>query len=326
MLTYEQQRELKNSVMAVRLRLGVDYKTIGKMFGVHPNTVRNVEKRAAADPNSKFGITQPPDRRCAPETREKIAKAAVLRKEGKSNAEIAEIFGTDVETVGKWFKDRPARDKAKGGKGKKKTATRRKEPIEDLAANDSPPEIHQRALEHLDRDAQDYDELHELAEGQTQEAVGDISGSVEDLLYYAIYGRKLAAVADARLEELLRAGGEEDVVEEAPGSSSPDAGGYEGAEVLDGTMPYIEPDGVLVSPPNDDRGVIAEGDTSIARLAVAEDGDEARIRVNGFESEPGLADRDPMTRDDRPRAVEPNLGDRSSPYERYFGRKGEPKK
>jgi hypothetical protein len=215
---------------------------------------------------------------------------------------------------------------AKAGKGKKAAAAESAEDIEDIAASDGVPELHRRALERLDLPPKEYACLDEECRDQAQQDIEKISTDDAELVRYDLYGKYLMDFAQELLEQRCRSGAEEDVVEEAPGASSPDAGGYEADEVLDGAVHVDEPDVALVSLPTGDRGAIAEGDTGVTRLAVTEKGDEARARVNGFDPEAGQPDRESMAQDDRTRAAEPNLDDRASPYEKHFGRKGEPKK
>ena len=292
--TKADNQELKRKIIQRWLVLGLDYDEIAKLASVCANTVRNVEKRAAADSNSKLGNTKRPDRRYKPATLEKIAKAAELRKEGMGDADIAAIFDTDVETVGKWRKDPadPATKKTESGKGKKATATE-SESIEDIAASDDMPERHRWAVERLGWFPEDYAQLEGECRDAAKEAVKNVSTVDNELLSHSIYGRHLIAFAEKMLEQRHRSVAAEDRGDEAP----PDAG-----------------------------GVIAEGGTCIVRPPLPEDGSEDRARVNGFDPEPVHPDRESMVQDDRTRAVEPNLDDRSSPYEKYFGRKGEPKK
>ena len=84
-LTTEERRKLRNEWIEVQLRLGAGYESIAKMAGVCPQTVRNVETRAAAECNSKIGFTKRPDGRFNASTLEKIAEAGRLRAEGKDN-------------------------------------------------------------------------------------------------------------------------------------------------------------------------------------------------------------------------------------------------
>jgi transposase len=328
--TWAEHQELQHRIIVAALLQGLTYEATAELAGVHPNTARNVEKRMANDPNSNLEITQPPDRRYAPETREKIAKAAELRKEGKSNAEIAETFGTDVETVGKWLKDRPSRDKAKRGKGKKKTPARRKEPTEDLAANEGIPDLHQRVLEHLGLSPKNYANIQKDARDGARETLEKIATDDAELLLHVIYGKYLTDFGEELLERRRRTDGEEDVVEEdvveeePVAAPDPSAGEYELGEILSGTVLAIEPDEVLVELPNGDRGVIGASDEGLTWHGQPDEGEEVRVEVNGFDSERdlvelGLVGRDPMSQDESVDVVEPDLDD-LSPYERHFGR------
>ena len=152
----KETEELKSHLMLVWIRLGVDYATIAKMANVCPNTVRNVETRAAADTNSKVGFTKRPDGRYKPETREKIAQASRLRAEGKDNSEIAKALDTDPDSVRKWLKDPPAEGttKNKDKPSKKPKASRgdseaEPEDMTDAVATvDSVPEVHHQETEY----------------------------------------------------------------------------------------------------------------------------------------------------------------------------------
>jgi hypothetical protein len=215
---------------------------------------------------------------------------------------------------------------AKGGKGKKAAAAQSAGEIEDSAGVNSIPELHRPFLEWLDLDAEKYASLDADCREQAREEIEKVFTNNAELLRYAVYGKYLRDFAHELLEERCGAGADEGVDEEAPGASSPDAGGYEADEEFDVALHVDEPDDAPVSLLAGDRGAIAEGDNGVARLAVAEKGDEARVWVNGFDPEAGHPDRESVAQDDRTRAAEPILDDRSSPYEKHFGRKGEPKK
>jgi transposase-like protein len=298
---------------------------IAKTVGVSKATVA---ARRDLRLNSAGGTVSKPDARRQYD--DDLKREAVrLVKDGMPKADVARkllIHPKAVDRAVNEEKERKAGGPpAKGGK-RKKAAARRKEPIEDLAANVGPSELHRRVLEHLGRSPEDYANIQRDARDGARETLEKIFNDDAELLGHAVYGKYLMDFAQELLEERCRPGAEEGVVEEAHGASSPDAGGYEADEALDGAVHVDEPDVAPVSLPTGDRGAIADGDTGVTRLAVAEDGDEARVRVNGFDPEPGHPDRESMAQDDRTRAAEPNLDDRSSPYEKHFGRKREPKK
>ncbi len=215
---------------------------------------------------------------------------------------------------------------AKGGKGKKTAAAQSADEIENSAGVDGDSELYRRALRRLDSPPEEYARLDKDCREQAREEIEKVFTNNAELVRYAVYGKYLRDFAHELLEERCGAGADEGVDEEAAGASSPDAGGYEADEEFDGTVQLVEPDVAPVSLPAGDRAAIAEVNTGGARLAVAEKGDEARVRVNGFDPEAGHPDRESVAQDDRTRAAEPNLDDRSSPYEKHFGRKGEPKK
>ena len=154
--TQEDNQELKRRIIQRWLALGLDYDEIAKLASVCANTVRNVEKRAADDSNSKLGNTKRPDRLYKPATLEKIAKASRLRAEGKDNSEIAKALDTDPDSVGKWLKDPPAEGttKNKDKPSKKPKASRgdseaEPEDMTDAVATvDSVPEVHHQETEY----------------------------------------------------------------------------------------------------------------------------------------------------------------------------------
>jgi DNA-binding CsgD family transcriptional regulator len=110
--TGKENRELDRRTIEALLALGMSYETIAKMAGVSPNTVRNIETRAANDPKSKLVNTKR-DRRLKWSTPENIAEAHRLRAEGKNNSQIAKALGTTPATIGKLFKDRGPQANAK---------------------------------------------------------------------------------------------------------------------------------------------------------------------------------------------------------------------
>jgi transposase len=291
-LTYEMQRALTNKLIVVQLRLGVDYKSIAKMAGVHPNTVRNVQNRAAADSNSKLGITKRADGRFNPETHTKISEASKLRADGKSNPEIAAAFNTDEKTVAKWFKDPPAQGTTKiEGKPDKKAKTRRSasspQPIKDIAAGDGVPPLHRQALERLGQGTQAYIDrlkVHAAKTRQEVEAVSDIDEMQDFLLCYSLG----LALGELRLRNLLRGGGEIDVEAVPPSDSSPDKAENEPDTILLGTVMAIEPHEVLVALPVGGGGVIDNRDSYLDWHAPPKVDEVVRVRVEGFDWRRGL--------------------------------------
>lgn len=295
-LTYDEQRELTNRLIVVQLRLGVDYKTIAKMTGVHPNTARNVEKRAAAEPNSNHGITQRPDGRFNQSTREKIAKAHRLRAKGKNNSEIASIFNETTETVGRWFKDPAAQGKTKDKKKHGKTpktnrvtsASQMTDMTETIAANDGIPEIDRLGLERSQQDVQAYVTWFEAASAKAREAVKAAGDSVEELLRLSLYGNQLKAATDIRLRKILFAGGEV-AVEESPSSDSyTDRARAVAAPVFLGIPMEITPEEVFVTLVNGSGGVIDNRDNVLVCKEQPVRGKAARFRGKCFNSKLGL--------------------------------------
>jgi len=321
---------LTNRLIEVQLRLGVDYNLIAKLVGVHPNTVRNVEARAAADPNSKLGNTKRPDGRFKPETREKIAKAAELQKDGKSNAEIAEIFGTDPETVGKWFKDPPAEGmtKNKGGKDKKTAAAQSAETIEDIEATDGVPELHRLALKKLGQGTEAYIDRLKARAAEARKEVGAASGIGEVLDLSLCFSQGLA-LAELRLRKMLSDGGELDVEAAAvPGSSSPGKSGNKPDNLLLGIVMADETDEVFVALPVG-GGVIDKRDYCLAMFGALPVDGIVRVRVVGFDSKRGLWKLQPQGRQTPAPApgatAGSHLDSRCSPDTKLAGSKAGPK-
>jgi DNA-binding CsgD family transcriptional regulator len=331
--TEAENRELKRRIILAGLVQGLTYEATAELASVSPNTVRNFEKRAAADPNSKLEITQRPDGRFKPETQEKIAEAARLRKEGKSNADIAESLGTDVEAVGKWLKDACAPDKAKskagGDKGKKTAGTKPAQPIEDIAARDGVPELHRRALERLGLDTRAYiDRLKDRAIESRKEI--EAVSEIDDLLNLSLCYSLGLAFADLRLRKMLSGGDEIDVDEAVPrDDSSRHKAGPAPDTILLGPVMAIEPPKVFVALPIG-GGVIDNRDDCLEWHAPLKEDEVIRVRVEGFDSKRGLWKLDPAGR----QTPAPALGavaagsdrdDRCSPNMKLAGLKAGPK-
>jgi hypothetical protein len=255
--------------------------------------VRNVQNRAAADSNSKFGIAKRPDGRLSPENRQKVATARKLRAEGKSNPEIAAVFGQDVETVGKWFKDPPAQGTTTiEDKPDKKAKTRRSasspQPIKDIAARDGVPPLHRRALDRLGQGTQAYIDRLEARAAETRKDVEAIS-DIDELLNVSLHFSQGMAMAELRLRNMLSVGGEIDVEEAVPPSdSSPDKAEHEPDTILLGTVMAIEPHEVLVALPVGGGGVIDNRDNYLDWHAPPKVDEVVRVRVEGFDWRRGL--------------------------------------
>jgi hypothetical protein len=289
--TEAENRELKRRIILAGLLQGLSYEAAGEIAGVCPNTARNVEKRAFADPNSKLEITQRPDGRFNLETLAKIAEAAELRRAGMANAEIAVIFDTDVESVGRWFKDASAQGKTKmknkpGKKPKTGRANSRMQPatdpIEDIAASDGVPERHRLALQHLGLDASAYAEWLKEAVEKAEEDSDAAAGGVEESVQSELYFTQRAEVEKSRQRQILSPAGEADV-KEAPGDSCSDgAGPTQVGDILLGIVKSMEPDEVFVVLPGG-GGVIDTRDECLAMYAPLKEGGDVRVRVKGFD-------------------------------------------
>lgn len=282
--TEAENRELKRRIILEGLVQGLTYQSIAKMAGVHPNTVRNVQDRAAADPNSKLRNTTRPDGRLSPENREKVATARELRAEGKSNPEIAAVFGQDVETVGKWFKDPTSRAKKKH----KQKPVAAIQPTEDLAANDGIPKVHRAALYRLGKNAQDYSTWLEDAFADAQKEIKAAADNVENVLTLAIYASQRLAAANSWLKSNCSVGGEVDVEESPPGNLCPDGDRYKPGTILLGTVMDVGQDEVLVALPDGGVGVIDNRDNCLAKYGPLEVGKAYRVRVEGFDPDRNL--------------------------------------
>ena len=337
-LTTEERRKLRNEWIEVQLRLGADYESIAKMAGVCPQTVRNVETRAAAVSNSKFEFTKRPDRRFKPATREKIAEAGKLRKEGMGDADIAAIFDTDVETVGRWFKGPQARAtrKMKDKPGKRAnnsrgtSAAQQMDMTDAIAANEGIPRIDRLVLERIGQGAQAYIEWLEAADAKARAAVDATTGTLEALGPLYLYSKQLKATLNIRLRNILYTGGEVDVEEGTTGDSQPDGAGAVADPVLLGTVTEINPDKAFVALVNGSSGVIDNRDNGFAWKGSLVQGQIVRVRVEEFNSERGLANLRPMGRQsfsqaDCVSAFTPRLNDLCSPDTELAGLKIGPK-
>jgi len=316
----EEQRKMKNEWIEVQIRLGTDYKTIAKMAKVCPNTVRNVETRAAANTNSKHRIAKK-DRRKGNWTDKDIEEARRLRAAGKKNSEIAVRYGASPATVGKWFKvpNAPSATEAKRSASKKvkmprstAAAPSEPQPIKDIAASDVVPKLHRLAQEHLRLTTEALAELCEPWQAQAREEIEEVSTNVEDLLTLSFYGRRLAAGADAQLEQLL--GTSVDVDEAPPGDSDPDRGLYEVGQEFDAEVLEVQPDGVYVHLPNGKCGVIDKRDTGLTLNAPPEENETVRVRVKGFDLERDCQDLRLLgrrSRDERANRFSPDIDHQS---------------
>jgi len=337
-LTTEERRKLRNEWIEVQLRLGADYDLIAKMAGVCPQTVRNVETRAASDGISNSGFTKRPDGRFKLSTRKKIAEAGRLRAEGKDNPEIAAVFGEKVETVDKWFKDPRARGKTKDKKkhGKKpktsrgNSAAQPTDMSEAITANNGIPRIDRLVLGRTGQGTQAYIEWLEAADAKARAEVDATADNLEELGRLYLYSKQLKATLDIRLRKVLYTGGEVDIEEGTTGDSYPDGAGSVAAPVLLGTVTEIQHDKAFVALVNGSSGVIDNRDNGFAWKVSLVQGQIVRVRVEEFNSERGLANLRPMGRQsfsqaDCVSAFTPRLNDLCSPDTEIAGLKIGPK-
>ena len=295
-LSYEEQRELKNRLIVVRLRLGVDYESIAKTFRVSTTTVRNVETRAAADTNSKHGIAKR-DRRVTWSTPENIAKANTLRTEKKSFSEIAKLLGTTPATIGKVFKtsaseattnvvDKPG-EKRKAGRAT--SPMQPPQPIEDIAATDGVPKLHRRNLDDLRKGTQDYTEW---LKGEFAKAQGEVEEATP------------------------------------PGGSSPGKSGHQPAAILGGVVMADDGEELFVALPVG-GGVIDKRHYCLPMYGPLDVGEVIRVRVEGFDWKRGLWKLQPQGRQTpapAPGAIAGSHRDaRCSPDTKLAGSKAGPK-
>ena len=299
--TEKEDRELKKSLMLVWIRLGVDYKLIAKRFSVCPNTVRNVETRAAADPNSKFGITKRPDGRLSPENLQKVATARELRAAGLSNPDIASLLDIDLETVGKLLKDPTSKAKKKD-KHKPVAAT---QSTEDLAASDGVPEPHRSSLNHLNKDATAFTEwlksTAEQARKDSEATFGHVDSAaataddLEKLNKSILYHIQRANLETARLRQIVSGGGEAKVQEAPPADSGSDvAGPTRVSDCLCGIVESNEAGEVSIALPVFSGGVIDNSNDFLAIYGPPEAGQAVRVRVVGFDRKRGLWKLQPL--------------------------------
>jgi transposase-like protein len=276
--TLEETRKLKNAWIEVQLRLGIDdYETIARKAGVCPNTVRNVETRAAADANSTLGITKKDRRRTL--TDQDWEEARRLRSEDASVSDIATRFGVSPATVSKGLRH--------GEKPKSRRGTAATKPIEDIAARDGVPEVHRRALDRLGLDTQAYiDRLRDRAAESRKEL--EAVSEVDDVLNLALFYSQGHALADLRLRKLLSGSDEIDVEETVPpGDSRREKAGPDPDTILLGSVMAIESPEVFVALPIG-GGVIDNRDNYLDWHATLEVGGVYRVRVEGFDSKRGL--------------------------------------
>lgn len=333
-LTTEERRKLRNEWIEVQLRLGADYDLIAKMAGVCPQTVRNVETRAASDGISNSGFTKRPDGRFKPSTRKKIAEAGRLRAEGKDNPEIAAVFGEKVETVDKWFKDPPARGKTKdkkkhGKKPKTSRATSAAQPTDmtdTIAANEGIPKVLRPAFKFLDQDARAYFTWSKAASAKARADVEAAAGNVGELVPLYLYGIQLAADANWQLRQILNIPCEVTVKEPHPGNPCPDHGGCKVGDVLHGTVMEITSNEVSValSDGSGAIGVIDNRENCVASKGELVQGQLVRVRVEGFDSDRDLTNltllgRQSFSHADCASAFEPRLDGLCSPDTELVG-------
>jgi hypothetical protein len=333
-LTTEERRKLRNEWIEVQLRLGVDYETIANMAGVCPNTVRNVEARAAADSHPNSGFTKRPDRRFKPSTRNNIAEAGRLRAEGKDNSEIAALLGEKVETVNKWLKDPPAQGNTKdkkqlGKKPKTSRATSAAQPTEmtdTIAANEGIPRIDRLVLERTGQGTQAYIEWLEAADAKARADINGTADNLEELGPLYLYSKQLKATLDIRLRKILYTGGEVHVEEGTTGDSYPDGAGSVADPILLGIVTEIKPDEAFVALVNGSSGLIANRDNGFASKGSLVQGQIVRVRVEEFNSERGFANlrlmgRQSFSQADCANAFTPRLNDLCSPDTELAGLK-----
>ena len=333
--TQEDNQELKRRIIQRWLALGLDYDEIAKLASVCANTVRNVEKRAAADSNSKLGNTKRPDRRYKPATLEKIAKASRLRAEGKDNSEIAKALDTDPDSVRKWLKDPPAEGttKDKDKPSKKPKASRGdseaepKDMTDAVAPVDSVPEVHRRTLEHLGKTQQDYAEWLEDASADARTAVDAAADSVEKVLKLALCSSERLAAANSWLKRNCGADDDVDVEEVSPADSGIDDRKYPVGSRHDAEVIEIKADEVFVTMPDDSKGVIDNRDNCNAPYRPLQVGKDVPVKVIGVDRKRGLwalmqQGRQPATQNRCANAFRPNLTQRGDPNAEVADRQG----
>lgn len=217
--TGKESRELERRTIEALLAMGTSYETIAKMAGVCPNTVRNIEKRAANDPNSKLVNTKR-DRRRSWSTPENIAEARRLRaEEKKNNSQIAKALGTTPATIGKLFKDRGPQANAK--------IKEEPNPTPETAPDQSPPTPSQVDTTRVPDDgipnvvrlhlehrglrgvpaAKEYAKLLKPQQDDAREKIEGLAKHKDELLKSYIYHREAATFAEAELERHLLAAG-----------------------------------------------------------------------------------------------------------------------
>jgi transposase-like protein len=217
--TEAENRELKRRIILASLLQGLTYEAIAELAGVHPNTARNVEKRAANDPNSKLVDTKR-DRRLTWSTAENVAEAHRLRaEEKKNNSQIAKALGTTPATIGKLFKDRGPQADAKIKEEPNptpETAPDQSSPTPSdvdttRVPDDGIPNVVRLHLEHRGLRgvlaAKEYAKLLKPQQDEARERVEGLAKQKDQLLQSFLYHREAAAFAEAELEKQLLAAG-----------------------------------------------------------------------------------------------------------------------
>lgn len=219
--TEAENRELKRRIIRAALLQGLTYESIAEIAGVHANTVRNIETRAANDPDSKLVNTKK-DRRLTWSTPENVAEAYRLRaEEKKNNSQIAKTLGTTPATIGKLFKTPSPPAKAKIGEEPKtssETAPDQSPPPPShvdttRAPDDGIPNVVRLYLEHRGLRGvladKAYAKLLKPQQDDAREKIEGLAKHKDELLRSFLYHREAAAFAESELEKQLLAAGKE---------------------------------------------------------------------------------------------------------------------
>jgi hypothetical protein len=305
-------------------------KKIAKVLGV---SIATVAARRDLRLNSDGGTMSKPDARRKYDDHQK-REAVRLVKEGMPKADVARQLCMSVKAVERAEKEEKEREAggapAKKDKGKKKTPARRKEPIEDLAASDGVPRVHQPAVQDLGLNAQGYMELVKAERARALENSKAVADEKHGNLKQAVYHAHMAEIFNSRLQPSLSDAGDAGTDEVPPGDSCPEGAGYEAGEILRGTVLDIKAEVVFVKLPKGDGGVINARDEGLTWQAPPKGGGDVRVRVNGFDSKRGcwdlqLVGQQTVAPAPAATAARSDSDDRSSPYPNLAGRKAGPK-
>jgi hypothetical protein len=311
-------------------------KRIAHVLGVSIATVslrdrlrRNSDDETVSKPDARRKYDEDIEREAISLVKEGISQAAVARKLLMHPKAVQ-------RAVNKVKTKESGGGAAKHGKKQKTSrvtsATQPTDTAEAITANDGIPKIHRLGLELIGQNPQAYIEWLEAASAKANAAVEAAADNVEELLKLFLDGSQSAAAANLRLGQLINIPGEVADAEMPPGDLGPDSGGCKAGDILQGSVMAIEPHEVIValSDGSGGTGVIDNHDNCLAWKEPLVQGQSVRVRVEGFDSELGLANlsllgRQSFSHAECASAFGPRLADLCSPDTELAGLKATPK-